>query len=139
MNPRYSDLAQNISIEDNRWVNSVLPQNRYAFSQLVSLFRQGNVSSAMIAASQLGQNDPGVKMLYAVGLYSQKDIDNGYHAMLKAEEMSPRNSFRCWAMLQSALMAGDMKIAAREVQHLSSDAEYGPKAKALLDRARARG
>ena len=58
--------------------------------------------------------------------------------MLKAEAMQPRNSFRCWTMLQCALIVGDLKVAEREAEHLASDPEYAARAKAVLERARAR-
>ena len=57
--------------------------------------------------------------------------------MQKAEAMSPRQPFRCWSLMQCAFLAGDMKVVEQETEHLASDPEFGPRAKALLARAKA--
>ncbi len=138
-NPRYRDLAQNIPVNDMKWFATVLPQNRELFGQLVDLLQKGRVGEASLTASGFGDRDPGIEMLYAVLLYDQNMTSDGYRVMLKSEAMNPRNPFRCWALMQCALIVGDMKTVAREVDHLSSDPEYADRAKALLARARARG
>jgi hypothetical protein len=76
-------------------------------------------------------------MLYGFVL-SRESRGEGYAAMLRAEATPPRNSFRCWAMLQAALIVGDLKVVAREVDHLSSDPEYAARANSLLEKARDR-
>jgi hypothetical protein len=77
-------------------------------------------------------------MLFAVIQYQRNSVSEGYRAMLKAEAMPPRNSFRCWAMLQCALLVGELKTVEREVEHLSTDPEYAQPAKAILARVRQR-
>jgi len=138
VDPRFKDLAQPISLDDKNWLASVRPENQYDFSQAKLDFQKGMLARALPSASAMGANDPGAQMLYAVGLYQQNALSEGYQAMLKSELMTPRNSFRCWATLQCALIVGDLKVVEREAGHLASDPEYGARAKALLAQAKAR-
>lgn len=135
---RYSDLAQGVSILDKHWQESIRPQNIDFFNHLVTLFRAGEVPIALVNASPIGEYDPAVELLYGVGMFMQKDMPACYHAMLKSEAMAPRNAFRCWVTMQSALMVGDLKVAEREAGHLEKDPEFGKQAKDLLQKAKAR-
>ena len=139
VDPRYSDLAQVINVTDARWFASVLPQNREYFNFMIEELQTGHPADASLLASGLGEKDPAAQMLYSYIQYRQNSISEGYRAMLRSEAMSPRNSFRCWAALQCAVIVGDMKVVDREVEHLSNDPEYAAKAKALLARIKARG
>jgi hypothetical protein len=136
---KYTALIQSIPVEDRKWLASVLPQNVGAFNQLRTLMAQGRTGLAVMNASPLGEQDPGIEMLYAVGLYQQQATSEGYHAMLKSEAMKPRHPFRCWALIQCALAVGDIKIVEREAEHLKDDPEYGKPSKLLLERIRALG
>jgi DNA-directed RNA polymerase specialized sigma24 family protein len=139
VNAKYSGLAQPIDVTDKKLLASVQPQNVDVFNQLKMLLQNGRVGVALMSASPLGERDPGIEMLYSVGLFQQKAISEGYRAMLKSEAMSPRHPFRCWATMQWALVVGDIKTVERETEHLANDAEYGKPAKALLERARSLG
>lgn len=135
---RFTGLAQPIDVTDKRWLNSVRPQNRDIFAQLITLMRTNRIPLALINASPLADRDPGIEMLYAVGLYEQQSISEGYHAMLKSEAMDPRDPFRCWAMLNCALIVGDLPTVEREADHLAANPDYGKLAKSLLEKARAK-
>jgi DNA-directed RNA polymerase specialized sigma24 family protein len=138
VDPRYSSLAQVVPVNDFRWLQSVLPENRSAFNRAVENLQNGHVADARFESSGIADHDPGAQMLYAVILYQQNSISEGYAAVLKAEAMPPRNSFRCWTTLQCALIVGDLKIVEREAGHLSQDPAYAQKAKDLLARAKAK-
>ncbi|HEY3838760.1 MAG TPA: hypothetical protein VGL72_19420 [Bryobacteraceae bacterium] len=139
INPRYRDIAETIRVTDIRWLQSVLPQDREVFSHAIDRLQNSDLSDAKLDASGIADHDPGAQMLYAVILYGRNSVSEGYTGMLKAEAMPPRNDFRCWATLQCALMVGDLKVAAREADHLANNPEYAQKAKAQLARAKARG
>ena len=83
--------------------------------------------------------DPGVQMVYAMSLFKTQLMTDAYREMLVSEAMVPRDSLRCWVMLQFALMVGDRPVIEREVRHLASDPNYNLKAQAILDRVRSRG
>jgi DNA-directed RNA polymerase specialized sigma24 family protein len=135
--PRYSKIAQSIDISDPRWLNSVRPRNQFVFSEIVGKFAQGSVPRAILMAAPYVNTDPGIRMLYGVGLYQQRAAGDGYNEVQKAEAMPPRNSFRCWTAMQCALILGDMKVVEREAGHLASDPEYAASAQSLLARAKA--
>jgi hypothetical protein len=137
MNSRYRDLAQRVNINDLKWLNSALPENRQSVALGIDRLQRGRIVDAKFILSGLRNNDPGAAMLYAF-VVTRNAPSDGYAAVLKAEAMPPRNPFRCWTTLQAALVVGDMKTIEQEVQHLSSDPEYADRAKAILERARAR-
>jgi hypothetical protein len=136
--PRFKDIAQPVALIDRKWFESVQPKYRDNFKNLVYLFETGHTARAVVDASYIADADPSVAMLYAVGLYEQRDVDAGYHAMLRAEAATPRHPFRCWTLLQYAFYVGDLDTAAREVDHLQAYPDYAKKAKDLLDKARKR-
>jgi DNA-directed RNA polymerase specialized sigma24 family protein len=139
-NSKYLDLAQKVPFDGHRLMASVLPRNQLLLMEALKDLNGGKLADARLISQQLANiyNDPGAQMLFAVSLYQGGSMIEGYREMQKAEAMSPRNSFRCWSTLQCALMAGDRTIAEREVGHLSSDAEFGARAKDILVRLRAR-
>jgi hypothetical protein len=139
INPRYSDLAQPIPIEDKRMLASVSSRDLFTFNEAVLRFKRHQVTDAMLMIAPLSTTDPGALMLHAIGQFELQAAAEGYREMLKSEAMTPRNSFRCWAALQCAIMVGDKKVVDQEVSHLSSDPEYAARAKDLAARMKARG
>jgi hypothetical protein len=136
LEPRYKPLVQDVPLDDSRILASVLPENRRLIKYSLDQFSLGQVSESLQVSSQLAEKtkDPGAQMLYAMSLYKTLLMTDGYREMLKSEAMSPRESFRCWVMLQFALMVGDRKVLEREVEHLSSDAKYKEPAKKIMAR-----
>jgi hypothetical protein len=120
-------------------IRSVLPADQFTFMEALGYLKRRNLIQAKIMAEQMANanNDPGAQLLYALCLYWQQDQDNGYPAVEKAEAMAPRNAFRCWALLQCALRAGDKAVVLREGGHLAGDAEYGKRAKDIVARVQA--
>jgi DNA-directed RNA polymerase specialized sigma24 family protein len=141
VDPRYKDLVQEVKLDDDRVMASVLPANRPAIKFAIDQFALGQWSHALQVASQLADkgDDPGATMLYAMCLYRTQLMSDGYHEMLKAETMPPRDTFRCWITFQFALMVGDREVVNREAQHLSVDPEYKDKVKAIMQKVQERG
>ena len=138
ISPRYRDLVQTSQVTDSKWLDSVLLENRTAFNRIIQQLQARNIGDARLAASGYGEKDPGIQMLYSFILYLQSEPSEAYRAMRRSEAMPPRNSFRCWSMLQSALLVGELQVARREVEHLSSDPEYAARARNILAQAEAR-
>ena len=138
INPRYRDLAQFVSVYDPRIAASVLPGNEMECQRALSLMASGNVPLGMMIASGLKDRDPGARLLFAIGLFTQEKVDAGYREVLVAEAMQPRQAIRCWSSMQCALMVGDLQTVERETDHLASDPDLGPRAKSILARAKAR-
>jgi len=139
VDPRYSDLVQNVPLEDDRIMASILPQNRAYVKFAIDQFSLGQLSQSLVIASQLSnKGDPGAQMIYAMCLYKTGLMTDGYREMLKAESMSPREPFRCMVMFQFALMVGDNPIMDREVQHLEVDPSYRDQVHKIMEKVRAR-
>ncbi len=69
-------------------------------------------------------DDPSAGYLQGIAEYRQGKLMDAYASMKVAERLSPSNSYRCWAMLQLALAAGDKATVLREARHVSGDARY---------------
>jgi len=139
VDPRYSDLVQNVPLEDARIMASILPQNRATVKFAIDQFSLGQVSQSLVVSSQLANTgDPGAQMIYAMCLYKTGLMTDGYREMLRSESMSPRESFRCLVMFQFALMVGDHATMDREVQHLEADPSYRDQVQKIMEKVRAR-
>ena len=70
-------------------------------------------------------DDASAGYLQAMAEYRQGKLMDAYASMKTAERLSPNNPYRCWAMLQLALAAGDKATVLREARHVSGDSRYG--------------
>lgn len=141
IDPRYKDLVRDVPLDEARVLASVLPAHRAAVKFALNQFSLNNVSQALMVSEKVAQkgDDPGAQMLYAMSLFKTKLMTDAYREMLKSEAMAPRQSMRCWIMLQFALVVGDRPVIEREAQHLAKDPEYAARVKDIIARVRARG
>jgi DNA-directed RNA polymerase specialized sigma24 family protein len=139
--PRYKDLVQDVPMDDQRVLASVLPANRDAIRFALNQFALGQAQMALSVSAQIARksDDPGAETIYAMSLFRTQLITDAYREMLKAEAMSPRDSFRCWIMLQFSLAVADKAVIEREAQHLLEDPQYKDRAQKILERVRERG
>jgi hypothetical protein len=138
--PRYKDLVQSVPLDNVKILATVLPRNVPLISFALSQLSLNQPDGAVVVSAQAtGKgDDPGAQMVYAMSLFRLAPTD-GYRGMLKSEAMPPRNSFRCWVLLQLALAVGDRPVIEREVQHLAHDPVYGERARDILSKVRSRG
>jgi len=68
----------------------------------------------------------------AMSLYKRGQLRQAYASMLESERTAPMSQFRCWTLLQMALVAGDRTVINRECAHVASHAVYGPQARKIL-------
>ncbi len=138
---RYRDLVQDVRLDETKVLASVLPVNRAAVKFALDQFSMGQAGQALMVSEQVARkgDDPGAQMLYAMSLFRTQLMTDAYREMLKSEAMAPRGAMRCWVMLQFALAVADRPVIEREAQHLANDPEYSDRAKAVLERVRARG
>lgn len=69
-------------------------------------------------------DDPAAGYLQGIAEYRQSKLMDAYASMKAAERLTPSNPYRCWAMLQLALAAGDKATVLREARHVSGDPRY---------------
>ncbi len=141
VDPKYRDLVQSVALDDEKALIGALPANRPALKAAVNQLRLGEYEQTLAISSALAARspDPSAQLLYAMTLLRNQLPTDGYREMLKAEAMPPRDAYRCWIMLQFALMTGNKDIVEREVEHLSADPEYAARAKAILQKVTERG
>jgi DNA-directed RNA polymerase specialized sigma24 family protein len=137
LDPRYKDLAQDVPMDNAKIMATVLPRNVQMMSFVLSQLSLNQPDVALkVSAQAAGKgDDPGAQLLYAISLFKLGPTD-GYRELLKAEAMPPRNSFRCWILLQTALAVGDREVIDREAQHLAQDPEYGKRAREIIERVK---
>ncbi len=83
-------------------------------------------------------DNPAAELVMAMSLYKRGQLRQAYASMLESERTAPMTEFRCWTLLQMALVAGDRKIIDRECAHVAHHAVYGPKARKIQEAINAR-
>ena len=138
--PRYRDLVRNVGINDDRIVQSALPGNRRIIQLALSQLALGDISGTLVMMNGILDKgpDPSAELLFAMSLYKNGLISDAYRAMLISEATPPRDTYRCWTMLQFALLVGQKDIVVREVGHLAKDPDYGAMAQTILATVQAR-
>jgi DNA-directed RNA polymerase specialized sigma24 family protein len=139
VDPRLSKFVENVSLDQeahDRVLESALPANKEAVRKALGPFSLGeyDISKDMIEPVAEKTNDPSAHLLYAMSLIHTGMMSDAYREMMTAESILPRDSLRCWIMLQFSVMVGEMTTAKREVEHLANDPKYGPRAKKLWER-----
>jgi DNA-directed RNA polymerase specialized sigma24 family protein len=137
--PRLTKLIEPVQLDEEargRVMQSALEANKAIVRQALNQFSLGNfdVAATMVQPVVEKTNDPGAHLVYAMSLIHTGMLSDAYRAMLTTEAILPRDSLRCWIMLQFSVMVGEVKTAKREVEHLANDPKYGPKAKKLWER-----
>jgi len=137
---RYQGLAQEVAVDDPAVLAMILPKNRVLIGAALGRVSTGYQSAALAISARVAQenSDPGAQVVYAMSLLKAGMLTDAYREMLKAESMEPRESLRCWIMLQFALNVADGMIIEREVQDLSRDPNYRTKSEQILARVRER-
>lgn len=138
---RYLDLVQEVRMDDARVLATVLPANRAAMRFALNQFALGQADMALSVSAQVAGkgDDPGAATLYAMSLLRTRLMTDAYREMLKAEAMAPRDSLRCWIMLQFSLEVADKAVIEREAQHLANDPQYKDGVRKILQGVRQRG
>jgi DNA-directed RNA polymerase specialized sigma24 family protein len=137
--PRLSKLIEPVQLDEesrSRVMQSALQANKPIVRQALDQFSLGNhdIAAALVQPVAEKTSDPSAHLLYAMSLMHTGMMSDAYREMLTAEAILPRDSLRCWIMLQFSVMVGEMTTARREVEHLANDPKYGPKAKKLWER-----
>ena len=138
--PRYNDLISAVKLDDAKVLAAALPENRPLIRRALDNLALGDQQGSLSITSQLVERspDPAAHLLYAMALYHNNLITDGYRAMMKAEAMAPRDPYRCWILLQFSLMVAENSMIEREAGHLAGDPEFGPRARAILEKVRQR-
>jgi hypothetical protein len=136
---KYLKLLQNVKVTSSKLMPSVLQVNQFNMMEAVNALAVGNIVKAKVMSEQAVNvsNDPGARLLLAICLYEERRFAEGYREMQASEATLPRNPFRCWTLLQCALLANDTTVVEREVGHLAGDPEYGSQAQKILVEMRA--
>ena len=139
VDPRLSKLVEPVQLDEKargRVMQAALPANKAPMQDALNQFTLGNfeIAEAMIEPVAEKTSDPSAHLLYAMSLIHTGMMSNAYREMVTAEAILPRDTLRCWIMLQFSVMVSEMATAKREVEHLANDPIYGPKAKKLWER-----
>jgi len=138
---KYEGLSKEVMYNDQRILNSALPKNRPIVKWGMDEMRLNEIDAVV---QQIGQaavktpEDPGLHLIYGGALLKLGLMTDAYREFSKSEALPPRDSFRCWVMLQFALLVGDNNVIDREAEHLADDPEYGPQIKKLMEEVRKR-
>ena len=137
--PKYRSLLKQAQLDATKLLPSFHQSNQLVMMEAMGDLGRGDSVHAKIISERVSNltNDPGARTLLAVCLFGEQRSADGYREMQTAEATPPRNVYRCWLLLQCALLEGDTAIAEREIGHLAGDPEYGPRVKDLQSRMQA--
>ncbi len=138
--PSYADLASVPALNSADLLAASVPADRPLLENIMADYNAGRYPRAEQRSRELiatGDN-PSAELLMALSMYHRGYETQAYAAMLESEHIAPMSEYRCWTLLQLALLHGDRKIIERECQHVSHHAVYGPLAAKISQQVAAR-
>ncbi len=102
--------------------------------QVLAAYEKGDYKKAAEYADIVvhAVQDPSGEYLLGMSLYHEGKQVEAYRAIRASERMSPQTAYRCWTMLQFALLMGDKKTVEREAHHAGEDPAYAPRCQQIL-------
>jgi hypothetical protein len=133
--PTYADLASMpATLNEVDLLASSVPADRPLLQNTIADYNAKRYPRAEQRSRELiatGDN-PSAEFVMAMSMFRRGNPNQAYAAMQESERTAPLSEYRCWTLLQMALLKGDRKVVERECNHVRNNASYGPKAKAIL-------
>ncbi|HCC57961.1 MAG TPA: hypothetical protein DEQ47_12020 [Solibacterales bacterium] len=130
----FADLARAPQLDTADLLATTAPAERPLVQRALDDYSAGKFGRSEQETRELlatGDN-PAAELIMAMSLYKRGQLRQAYASMLESERTAPMSQFRCWTLLQMALVAGDRTVINRECAHVASHAVYGPQARKIL-------
>jgi hypothetical protein len=104
--------------------------------QVLAAYEKGDYNTAAKYAAIISNavDDPSAEYLLGMALYHQGKMPEGFRAMRISERMAPQTGYRCWTMLQFALLLGDRATVEKEASHVGAEPAYAARCRDILTR-----
>jgi Putative zinc-finger len=131
----YADLARAPQLDTADLLATTAPAERPLVQRALDDYSAGRFGRSEQETRELlatGDN-PAAELVMAMSMYKRGQLRQAYASMLESEKTAPMTEFRCWTLLQMALVAGDRKIIDRECEHVANHPVYGPQARKIQE------
>lgn len=129
----FADLARAPQLDSADLLATTTPAERPLVQRALDDYSAGKFGRSEQETRELlatGDN-PAAELIMAMSQFKRGQLKPAYAAMLESEKIAPMTQFRCWTLLQMALVAGDRKVIERECSHVASHLIYGPQARKI--------
>lgn len=130
----FADLARAPQLDTSDLLATTAPAERPLVQRALDDYSAGRFGRSEQETRELlatGDN-PAAELILSMSLYKRGQVRQAYASMIESERIAPMSQFRCWTLLQMALVAGDRTVINRECAHVASHAVYGPQARKIL-------
>ena len=131
----FADLAQAPQLDTADLLATTAPAERPLVQRALDDYAAGKFGRSEQETRELlatGDN-PAAELVMAMSMYKRGQLRQAYASMLESERTAPMSAFRCWTLLQMALVAGDRTVIDRECAHVAHHKVYGPRARKIQD------
>jgi hypothetical protein len=138
---KYRDLARLPPLDRQELIKAAPPSHWSELDKAMSALELGDSRRAVGLCARLitKQDEAAAQYILGRALYREQMASAAKEALLKAEEMEPMSSYRCYSALQIALILGDKPVVLRECDHLATDPQYKDDVAKILDEVKKRG
>ncbi len=104
--------------------------------QVIAQYQKGDYAKAAEYANIIASmvEDPSAEYLLGMADYHLGKNEAGFRAMRASERMQPQTGYRCWTMLQFALLLGDRATVEKEARHAGADTKFQSRCREILNR-----
>ena len=133
---RYASLVEMPPLDRKELLADSPASHRSRLEQVLTAYEKGDYKKAGEYAAIVvnAVEDPSAEYLLGMAEYHEGKKTEAFRAMKASERMEPQTPYRCWTMLQFALLMGDRATVEREARHAGEDPAYAPRCQAILTR-----
>jgi hypothetical protein len=133
---KYAALVQMPALDRNAMMAASPAAHHSRLEQVLAAYEKGDYKQAAEYAGIIASavDDPSAEYLLGMSLYREGKMTEAFRAMRISERMAPQAAYRCWTMLQFALLMGDRATVEKEAHHAGEDPAYAARCRDVLTR-----
>ncbi|MCU1258380.1 MAG: hypothetical protein JWO80_1265 [Bryobacterales bacterium] len=133
---KYASLVQMPALDRRELLADSPAPHHSRLEQVLAAYEKGDYKKAEEYATIIvnAVDDPSAEYLLGMAEYHEGKMTEAFRAMRISERMAPQTGYRCWTMLQFALLLGDRATVEKEAHHAGSEPEYAARCKEILTR-----
>jgi hypothetical protein len=133
---KYAAMARMPELDRNEIMAASPAAHHSRLEQVLAAYEKGDYKQAAEYAGIVANavEDPSAQYLLGMSLYREGRMTEAFRAMRISERMAPQTAYRCWTMLQFALLMGDRAAVEREARHAGAEPAYAARCRDILTR-----
>lgn len=133
---KYAALVRMPPLDRNEMLTASPAAHHSRLEQVLVAYEKGDYKKAGEYAAIIANavDDPSAQYLLGMSLYREGKTAEAFRAMRISERMAPQTPYRCWTMLQFALLMGDRATVEKEARHAGAEPAYAAQCRDVLTR-----